>query len=233
MSPPRIPKKDRNRWLVVEGDDDKWVTIELLARHGSFWGDADREASTDLPYVHSANGIEPLRNLVAVEAKHKHRLRLGVILDADLEAGAAWSKLKDRLRHIDDPPEWLSPMLVQLPDALPREGLVVEQAERALGVWVMPDNGTRGTLEDFLVDLVPSGDIHWGPARENVAAAMQRGVQFPDQHRSKAEVHTWLAWQREPGVPLGRALKSAYFLHNSAGAMAFVGWFRRMFPAGE
>jgi hypothetical protein len=142
-----------------------------------------------------------------VELKHKHRHRLGVILDADVEeAGVAWSKVRDRLRRIGDPPEWLSPMLAQLPDSLPKEGLVVEQDERALGVWVMPDNGARGALEDFLVDLVPSGDIHWQPACESVAAAMQRGVLFPPQYRAKAEVHTWLAWQKEPGVPFGRAL---------------------------
>jgi len=25
-------------------------------------------------------------------------------------------------------------------------------------------------------------------------------------------------------------MKSAYFLHDAAGAMAFIAWFRRMFP---
>ncbi len=222
------PRKERTRWLVVEGSDDLFVTVELLARHGAFWGDNTREASADLPYVHSANGIDALRDIVAVQAKSRHRL--GMILDADLEAGKAWSKARKRLCEIIDPPAWLSPMLAQLPETLPKEGLVVEEGERALGVWIMPDNGTRGALEDFLVDLVPPGDIHWGPACESVAAARQRGVLFPEQYRSKAEIHTWLAWQKEPGVPFGRAVKSAYFLHDAAGAMAFVAWFRRMFP---
>jgi hypothetical protein len=223
------PHKDRDRWLVVEGDDDKWVTIELLARHGSFWGNAQRDASADLPYVHVAGGISTLQDLVAVQAKGRHRL--GVLLDADLAAGAAWSTLRRRLRGIADPPAWLPPMLAQLPEMLPREGLVVENDGRALGVWIMPDNGARGALEDFLVELVPPGDIHWQPARDAVSGAVGRSVDFAPQHRSKAEIHTWLAWQREPGVPFGRAVRSAYFLHDADGAARFVAWFRRVFPA--
>lgn len=222
------PRRERHRWLVVEGSDDLFVTVELLARHGAFWGDKNREASADLPYVHNANGIDALRDIVAVQAKGRYRL--GMILDADLEAGKAWSKVRKRLCEIIDPPAWLSPMLARLPEALPKEGVVVEEGERALGVWVMPDNGARGALEDFLVDLVPPGDIHWGPACESVAAAKQRGALFPEQYRSKAEIHTWLAWQKEPGVPFGRAVKSTYFLHDAVGALAFVAWFRRMFP---
>lgn len=230
MKTPRSPTNKRDRWLIVEGDDDKFVTIELLARHGAFWGDADREASADLPYIYNAGGIAALLNLVAVEAKHQHRRRLGILLDADLEAGAAWSSVRNRLRRVDDAPAWLSPMLAELPETLPREGLVVEREGRALGVWIMPDNGTRGALEDFLIDLVPAGDVHWSPARESVTAAVERGALFPAQYRSKAEIHTWLAWQKDPGVPFGRAVKSAYFLHDSARAAAFVAWFRRIFP---
>jgi len=231
MSKNGPPTKERDRWLVVEGDDDKWVTINLLARHGALWGDSTGAASEDLPYVTSANGIDPLRKIAAVEAKS--RRRLGMILDADLAAGTAWAKLRDQLRSIADPPEWLSPMLAQVPELLPTEGLVIEQDGRAIGVWVMPDNGAQGALEDFLVQLIPPDDIHWEHACASVAAAVTRGVAFSPQYRSKAEVHTWLAWQAEPGVPPGRAVKSAYFTHNAARALAFVAWFRRMFPAAK
>lgn len=222
------PGKDRKRWLIVEGSDDLFVTVELLARHGAFWGDSIREASAVLPYIFNAQSVDNLRDTLAVQAKS--RQRLGAILDADVDADKAWSKVRRRLCAITDPPAWLSRMLEKLPDALPREGIIVEDGERALGIWVMPDNGTRGALEDFLVDLVPPGDVHWDAARESVAAAIRRGVRFPEQHRSKAEIHTWLAWQKEPGVPFGRAVKSAYFRHDAAGAMAFIAWFRRMFP---
>jgi hypothetical protein len=229
MSKPGPPTSERDSWLVVEGDDDKFVTIELLGRHGAQWGSHEKGADEHLPFVKSANGIGPLREVIAVQAKS--RRRLGMIFDADLEAGDAWTKVRDKLRKIQDPPEWLSPILARIPNLLPAEGLVIEQDRRALGVWVMPDNGARGALEEFLVDLVPSGDVHWEHARASVGAAMSRGVLFPPQYRSKAEVHTWLAWQREPGVPLGRAVKSAYFRHDSAGAAAFVAWFQRMFPS--
>ena len=228
MSKVGPPTKERARWLLVEGDDDKWVTIELIARHGARWGDKKIAADEDLPYVESTGGIDQLLKVAPVQAKSCQRLAM--ILDADLAAGDAWAKLRKALLEIPDPPDWLSSILGQIPDQLPREGLVIEQLSRALGVWVMPDNGARGALESFLVDLVPHADVHWQHARESVAAAVERGAAFPPQYRVKAEIHTWLAWQKEPGVPLGRAVKSAYFQHESAGATAFVAWFRRMFP---
>jgi hypothetical protein len=225
------PRSDRKRWLIVEGSDDKFVTVELLARHGAFWGSPALEADLDLPYIHDAQGIDKLHKVVAVQAKSQHRF--GMIIDADLDASKAWSKLRKLLRAISDPPEWLAKLLAQLPESLPKEGVVVEQGERALGIWVMPDNGARGALEHFLVNLVPAGDVHWEPARDSVAAAQARGVAFSEQHRSKAEIHTWLAWQQEPGVPFGRAMKSSYFIHDAVAAMAFISWFRRMFPEGQ
>lgn len=114
------------------------------------------------------------------------------------------------------------------------EGVVIEHGpsgEFAVGVWVMPNNGGTGTLEDFLVDLIPEQDLHWSHARRAVADATNRGAIFKPQYRSKAELHTWLAWQKEPGAPLGRAVESAYFVHDRPPALAFVAWFRRMFPA--
>jgi len=230
MSRPKIPLKSRNRWLVVEGIDDQYVTIELLGRHGAFWGDADREATSDLPYVENAGGLPKLRDTVAVQAKSLERRRLGMIFDADLDEGKAWRETRKQLQAIDTPPAWLSPMLAALPEVLPKEGLVIEHGDRALGAWVMPDNGASGALEAFLADLVPPSDIHWKYALESVGAAVTRGVAFKPQYRTKAEIHTWLAWQEDPGLPFGSAVKRKMFLHDTALALAFVAWFRRMFP---
>ena len=157
MSKVGPPTKERARWLLVEGDDDKWVTIELIARHGARWGDKKIAADEDLPYVESTGGIDQLLKVAPVQAKSCQRLAM--ILDADLAAGDAWAKLRKALLEIPDPPDWLSSILGQIPDQLPREGLVIEQLSRALGVWVMPDNGARGALESFLVDLVPHADF--------------------------------------------------------------------------
>lgn len=43
------------------------------------------------------------------------------------------------------------------------------------------------------------------------------------------EIHTWLAWQEEPGKPFGIALKAGYFDHQSPAADHFVDWFTQTF----
>lgn len=228
MSGLKIPEKSRPHWLVVEGDDDKFVAIELLARHGAFWGDHEREADLELPHIPTPKGVDALLRSTPVELKNKRRF--GIIIDADKPEDARWSQLRKALKSVQTPPDWLGAILAQLPEVMPNGGLVVENEGRALGIWVMPDNGPSGTLEEFLHHLLPVEDRHWRHARQSVSDAMDRGVEFAQQHRPKAEIHTWLAWQREPGVPFGRAIKSSYFRHDSSLAMDFVTWFRRVFP---
>ncbi|EQD64650.1 hypothetical protein B1A_08755 [mine drainage metagenome] len=43
----------------------------------------------------------------------------------------------------------------ELPDSLPKAGLILDnQQEKRLGVWIMPDNNSRGMMETFLSTLV-------------------------------------------------------------------------------
>ena len=58
------------------------------------------------------------------------------------------------------------------------------------------------------------------------AATRQR---YPNRHRSKALIHTWLAWQQNPGRPMGTAIKAGYLQHDAPIALAFVAWLRRLF----
>jgi hypothetical protein len=48
-------------------------------------------------------------------------------------------------------------------------------------------------------------------------------------HQDKAELHAWLAWQEDPGLPFGAAIQRKVFSSESASAMAFLGWFNRLF----
>ena len=55
------------------------------------------------------------------------------------------------------------------------------------------------------------------------------GAEFAPQDQIKATLHTWLAWQKEPGLPYGTAIKAKYFGNNSPVAMDFVSWFKILF----
>ena len=50
------------------------------------------------------------------------------------------------------------------------------------------------------------------------------------RNHAKSHLHTWLAWQREPGRPFGTALTAQIFGHDSPETLAFLAWFRRLFP---
>ena len=52
---------------------------------------------------------------------------------------------------------------------------------------------------------------------------------FPPVDRLKAILHTWLAWQQEPGRPYGTAVGARFFRHDSPAALAFLAWFKRLF----
>ena len=93
----------------------------------------------------------------------------------------------------------------------------------------MPDNSMGGTLEDFVVKLIPPNDPTWGHADNSTSTAKSLGAPFSDSDRLKARLHTWLAWRKEPGVPYGRAINSKYFEHDTPEAHSFVAWFCKLY----
>ena len=98
-----------------------------------------------------------------------------------------------------------------------------------IGVWIMPDNSNEGMLEDFLLRGVPAVGVE--VAREAVELAEKKEVTtFKDAHHSKAVIHTYLAWQDEPGRPLGLSVTSKMLSPETPEAKRFVAWLRKLFP---
>ncbi len=100
----------------------------------------------------------------------------------------------------------------------------------------MPDNSSAGALEDFLIGLAPPGDALLTHARQCVGNLPTDLRRFAEAHRSKAEIRTWLAWQEEPGLPFGTALKAGYLDISHARVGEFVQWLNALFntgPAGD
>ena len=98
------------------------------------------------------------------------------------------------------------------------------------GVWIMPDNRFHGMLEDLLIRLIPEeSGLLYGLARNCVVEAARNGASFKDVHQTKAEIHTWLAWQDEPGAQLHEAVKHRVLDARKPESRPFVDWFRRLF----
>jgi hypothetical protein len=219
MAPPEKTSPFR---LMVEGKDDKFSIIELLRRHGYRWDDD----SLIRPYVVDVGGIDAV--LDGLSAALKTYLRIGVVVDADLEPANRWSQLHHRLNEAG----------VTVPSALNGSGLIVDSRgvrgkTGRFGVWVMPDNRSMGALEDFLAALVPSGDPCWTHAETATTRARQLGAPLSLGNQSKGVIHTWLAWQEHPGLPFGTALSARVLSHDSSKGHEFVQWFRELFDEAE
>ncbi len=93
----------------------------------------------------------------------------------------------------------------------------------------MPNNKLPGMLEDFVALLIPSEDLLWARALESVNNIPSEQRRFTITHLSKAYIHTWLAWQEEPGTPLGSAITKRYFNPDAPQAAIFIAWVRRLY----
>jgi hypothetical protein len=91
----------------------------------------------------------------------------------------------------------------------------------------MPDNSSKGILEDFLRFLVPKGDVLLPYAEETVQGLPEK--RFSENDRPKALIHTWLAWQGDPGRPFGQAITARFLQPDVKEAAVFVEWLKSLF----
>lgn len=52
---------------------------------------------------------------------------------------------------------------------------------------------------------------------------------YKDIHHSKAVIHSYLAWQNEPGYPIGLSIKAKVLTTACANVSNFVTWVKMMY----
>lgn len=205
--------------LLVEGKDDAYAIASLMS-HFVAWGDTERQWPVLLEPAGSAQELLA-EEVVPTYLSEPGTKILGVLIDANESFEQRWQ----RIRQV------CLPAYPGLPEQCPAQGLIQHEGRLPrFGVWIMPDNRSRGMLESFLKLLVPTEPQElWAHAQAATRRAKQLGAPYKDAHCDKADIHTWLAWQDQPGKPLGEALKSKCLDPRSACATAFVEWFIRLF----
>lgn len=210
----------RPKKLLVEGDTDKRVLPYLLEANGVSWKTAD---GRPVVYIESYGGVDQMLKSEAIETElNASGLEaLGIIVDANGDARKQWTRVR-RLCEAQ---------FSSLPSDIPAEGLqVTYPAGRRFGVWIMPDNRSEGMLENLLVQLIPNeSESLYALAKRCVEQAEAHGAPFKPPHLTKARVHTWLAWQDEPGKSLHQAVHHRVLDPTRAESKPFVCWFRRLF----
>ncbi|PDW02350.1 DUF3226 domain-containing protein [Candidatus Viridilinea mediisalina] len=210
--------------LLVEGSDDSNAVFHLLRRYGLPIAERRRSFPGRLT-IEDGNGIErileslPLR--IQTMIGEEPQPRLGLVLDADSYPDWRWHALCDRLLRAG----YQTTPSVPVADGT----LLIEDGKPIIGIWMMPDNQLPGALEEFAQLLIPPNDHLWPRAIQAVQEIPLEDRRFGD-NEMKAKMHTWLAWQAEPGKPIGQAITKHYLDPNAAVAQKFVAWVRRLFP---
>jgi hypothetical protein len=202
--------------LLVEGRDDQAVLTALWAcRHQETLTFGDNRPVEDL-----------LRKLPTF-FKVSDVKALGVVVDADSDLAARWRSLSDKLRAAG---------YQNIPTSPSPDGTIVTRPKTPLlalvprvGVWIWPNNQSDGILEDFVRSLVPVDCPLLSRAESAVAEIPSAQRRFVDVATPKAVIHTWLAWQKDPGTPFGTAIKAKFLDGHVADAEVLVKWLRELF----
>lgn len=212
--------------LFVEGPDDRHALFHLLKRHGidvCFFDVEEIDLISGVIAIKPLGGYPELRRRLPRELQISSRLlRAGIVVDANDDVSDRWDSLRTRI--VESGGE-------ELPPALSPDGWVgiVRLADRSpvVGAWLMPDNQNPGALEEFAQRLMPPDDPLWEYAGHCIGSLPER--RFAESHLNKARVHTWLAWQEEPGKPIGQAITKGFLNPQAQTARNFVAWVRRLF----
>lgn len=201
--------------IYVEGRDDQAV-IEALLDVKSITGvsvkscDSDRGVNKELEKYLStiAKGSGP------------NDIR-AIVLDADNGPASRWASFSNILVNNGG--------YTGIPrDPDPRGTVVRCEGKPTIGIWIMPDNSTLGMLEDFVLLLIPEKDKLLDYAKSCIEKMDPSIKLFGDCHKSKVLVHTWLAWQKKPGKPMGTCIKSGALESSRPAAIDFFNWLENL-----
>ncbi|MDX1906013.1 MAG: DUF3226 domain-containing protein [Bacteroidia bacterium] len=194
--------------LWVEGKDDEMVCKSILEKHG-----------LSSSYVVINKGGYPNLKIGLKTQLKADFTTLGLIVDADHDPAARWQSLRDII-HKHDP-------AYGLPKKLPPQGFWSSHAP-SIGIWIMPDNQRSGMLEDFIRDLIPQDNALLPEADASLSRIEALGIQqYVPVHRTKALIHTWLAWQEEPGMLMSSTISKHMLATASPLYQYFLAWLQR------
>lgn len=206
-----VASAPRKQIIRVEGPDDLGVMVAVLKHLGM-----DRRVQ-----VKPSGGLDQLLAGLSVQLKESDLTELGIVLDADADVQARWNAVRAILGKAG---------FTGLPRRIATRGLVVSGSDHpTVGVWIMPDNGNSGAVEHFVRSLMPASDKLWPTAEATIRTVMSVDQRFIAEHEMKATVHTWLAWQEEPGRPMGQAITKRFLDPASPQANPLYDWLQRVY----
>ena len=203
-----MPGTGLERVLLVEGPDDKHVVRQLC-----------RSQSVPHFSIKVAGTVETLLSTVGAEILAPGRKCVGILIDADDDPRRRWEELVDLLSEED----------IRIPGHPNPLGTIVNTAEGPpIGIWVMPDNGSSGELEDFVQKMIPAGDPVWPKSQRYVNQIPVQHQRFRPGKLLRAQMYAWLATREIPGR-MGAAIGAGDLNIDIEICKNFMEWLRRLF----
>ena len=174
-----------SKLLLVESIDDQHVVQSVY----------ERCYRRQPPFSISNRGSwEAVRAAISPEIKVGGRIALGILVDANDYPTQRWQAIAERVEQAITEVDGHAAALGADADPM---GTVVGTGLR-VGIWLMPNNGSDGELEDFIKELIPSGDPVWPESEQYIAGIPEAARQFLPNKVQRAKVHAWLAARKEP-----------------------------------
>lgn len=209
---PDICKYKGNKVLLVEGKNDCHVVLALCEYNA---------LPENFGIYQCENDTGILKRLNALIIQPDPPESIGVIIDADEpDVSRRWQQIQQKIKNHE----------YTFPESPDIHGTIISNnsGKPNLGIWLMPNNQNPGMLEDFLIEMADQNSI--SAASHCVETAKDKGLStFKDIHFSKALIHTYLAWQDEPGRPLGQSVTAHSLKPDTEIANIFVEWLKKLF----
>ena len=209
----------QNAFLLVEGRDDQEIIWQLRDMHKL---PRNFAVKTPKEILVKADGIDALLFAFRQYLKSGQTKTIGIVLDHDNEN--SWQRVLEPIQQMDLP--------YTIPSLPVSDGTILQSSIEnvpRVGIWLMPDNQQLGDLEVFIRKMIPKQDVLVPFVDDVLNKIESENLHRYRQKRHKAFIHTWLAWQEEPGAKMRRSLQTKALSAQSPIAQQFVAWLNRLF----
>ena len=206
---PSLPSSQSECVLLVEGLNDRHV-IEHL-----YWKRFDDEPPFE---VVDKEGYSNLRAAILSEVIAPDRRAVGIVVDANDDPGSRWTAVTNRLRRACPGMEFGS---------LSASGSIID-GEPRIGIWLWPDNGTPGEIEDFVAEMIPRDDPVWPLSEGYIEGIPEKHRRFSPRKARRAKLHAWLAATAEPKF-MGTSIRAGDLEIHGTLATRFTDWLKKLF----
>lgn len=222
--------------LLVEGTEDRDFFLVVL-QHTGLKNSVQIEPKTprQLDAKIQSDGVDNLLIALPLQLEKLKQAdgpdSLGIVVDADHatqdpSCNFGFTVRRNQVADVLAAHGW-QPALTSLakgeifhnPDGLPDVGL-----------WVMPDHQQDGMLEDFVMPLVVGADQKHLLSHAQATVDQLPVTLFNQQlHTTKAHIATWRAWQKPPGIRLGKLMLNGSLDTTLSPASEFIRWLNTVF----